>query len=47
MAVTPYPIQCKRDGKWSTVQTDDLLPGDIVSVGMSQLVDLHRSLKSF
>lgn len=34
MSVEPYPIQCLRDGKWSTVQTDQLLPGDVVSVGM-------------
>lgn len=33
MSVAPYPIQCKRDDKWSTVQTDELLPGDVVSVG--------------
>jgi cation-transporting ATPase 13A1 len=33
MSVAPYPIQCLRDSKWTTVQTDDLLPGDIVSIG--------------
>lgn len=33
MAVAPFPIQCKRDGQWATLQTDDLLPGDVVSVG--------------
>ncbi|EKM53145.1 uncharacterized protein PHACADRAFT_163440 [Phanerochaete carnosa HHB-10118-sp] len=32
MAVAPFPINCKRDGKWETIQTDELLPGDIVSV---------------
>ncbi|KAH9475933.1 Manganese-transporting ATPase 4 [Psilocybe cubensis] len=32
MSVAPYPIQCFRNGKWQTVQTDKLLPGDIVSV---------------
>ncbi|KAI0946865.1 hypothetical protein AcW1_010201 [Taiwanofungus camphoratus] len=36
MSVAPYPIQCKRDDKWSTVQTDELLPGDVVSVVRSQ-----------
>lgn len=35
MSITPYPIQCRRDGKWSVVQTDTLLPGDVVSIGMS------------
>lgn len=33
MAVAPFPIQCMRSGKWVTIQTDDLLPGDVVSVG--------------
>jgi cation-transporting ATPase 13A1 len=33
MSVAPYPIQCFRDNKWVTIQTDDLLPGDIVSIG--------------
>ncbi|ORX58242.1 cation-transporting ATPase [Hesseltinella vesiculosa] len=28
----PYPIYVKRDGKWIQLQTDELLPGDVVSV---------------
>lgn len=32
MSVAPYPLQCKRDGKWSFIQSDDLLPGDVVSI---------------
>ncbi|TFK24085.1 endoplasmic reticulum Ca-transporting P-type ATPase [Coprinopsis marcescibilis] len=32
MNVAPYPIQCYRDSKWVELQTDKLLPGDIVSV---------------
>ncbi|KZV79916.1 hypothetical protein EXIGLDRAFT_412713 [Exidia glandulosa HHB12029] len=32
MSVKPYPIQCLRDGKWTVVQTDELYPGDLVSV---------------
>ncbi|KAG6332982.1 hypothetical protein ID866_6110 [Astraeus odoratus] len=36
MSVTPYPIQCLRDSKWVTVQTDELLPGDVVSVARLQ-----------
>ncbi|PCH41918.1 endoplasmic reticulum Ca-transporting P-type ATPase [Wolfiporia cocos MD-104 SS10] len=36
MSVAPYAIQCLRDGKWVTVQTDDLLPGDVVSVARHQ-----------
>ena len=33
MSIEPYPIQCYRDGKWVKVQTDELLPGDVVSLG--------------
>ncbi|KZT06595.1 endoplasmic reticulum Ca-transporting P-type ATPase [Laetiporus sulphureus 93-53] len=32
MSVAPYPISCMRDDKWVTIQSDELLPGDIVSV---------------
>ena len=37
MAVAPFPIQCIRGGKWVTLQTDELLPGDVVSVGETVL----------
>ena len=33
MSIEPYPIQCYRDGKWVKVQTDELIPGDVVSLG--------------
>jgi manganese-transporting P-type ATPase len=33
MSIAPFPIQCKRDNKWEIVQTDELLPGDLVSIG--------------
>ena len=36
MSVVPYPIQCLHDGKWATIQTDKLLPGDVVSIGESR-----------
>ncbi|KAA1477020.1 endoplasmic reticulum Ca-transporting P-type ATPase [Dentipellis sp. KUC8613] len=32
MSVAPFPIQVLRDTKWQTIQSDELLPGDIVSV---------------
>ncbi|KAF8154679.1 endoplasmic reticulum Ca-transporting P-type ATPase [Crassisporium funariophilum] len=32
MSVVPYPIQCYRNSTWIKVQTDELLPGDVVSV---------------
>jgi len=38
MSVAPYPIQCYRDSKWFEIQTDKLLPGDIVAVGARGLI---------
>ena len=32
MSVAPYKIQCYRDRKWQTISTDELLPGDVVSL---------------
>lgn len=32
MSVVSYPIQCLRNNTWMILQTDQLLPGDIVSV---------------
>ena len=34
MSVAPFPIQVLRDSKWSVLQTDELLPGDVVSLGI-------------
>ncbi|KAH7929975.1 hypothetical protein BV22DRAFT_1191634 [Leucogyrophana mollusca] len=36
MSVAPYPIHCLRDNKWVTIQSDELLPGDVVSVARQQ-----------
>ncbi|KAI0056131.1 endoplasmic reticulum Ca-transporting P-type ATPase [Artomyces pyxidatus] len=32
MSVVPFPIQVLRDNKWSSVSSDELYPGDVVSV---------------
>ncbi|RKO87775.1 E1-E2 ATPase-domain-containing protein, partial [Blyttiomyces helicus] len=32
MSIKPYPINVYRLEKWSIIQTDELLPGDIVSI---------------
>ena len=45
MAVAPFPIQCVRGGKWVTIQTDELLPGDVVSVG--KIVLPYRSRQPY
>ena len=34
MSVAPFPIQVLRDSKWSVLQSDELLPGDVVSLGI-------------
>ncbi|KAH0579125.1 hypothetical protein H2248_003278 [Termitomyces sp. 'cryptogamus'] len=36
MSVAPYPISVYRNGTWSTIQTDKLLPGDLVSIVRQQ-----------
>lgn len=36
MSVAPYSIQCLRDSKWSLIQTDELVPGDLVSIVRQQ-----------
>ncbi|KAG0664685.1 putative cation-transporting ATPase 1 [Monosporozyma unispora] len=32
MGIKPYPINVLRDGKWVTLQTNELLPMDVVSI---------------
>jgi cation-transporting ATPase 13A1 len=32
MSIQPYPINVYRDRKWQEVQTDALVPGDLVSI---------------
>ena len=34
MSVAPFPIQVLRDSKWFVLQSDELLPGDVVSLGI-------------
>lgn len=36
MAVTPYPVYVCRNNVWSQIQSDDLLPGDVISVARQQ-----------
>lgn len=36
MSIKPYPIYVHRAGKWTEIQSDQLLPGDLVSVGRTK-----------
>ncbi|KAK6349423.1 hypothetical protein TWF696_005707 [Orbilia brochopaga] len=36
MSIKPYPIFAHRLGQWVEVQSDELLPGDLVSVGRTK-----------
>lgn len=33
MTQKPYPVYVRRNKKWITVQSDELLPGDLCSIG--------------
>lgn len=36
MAVAPYPVFVRRNNVWSQIRSDDLLPGDVISVARQQ-----------
>ena len=36
MSIKPYPIQVHRCGRWQEILSDQLLPGDLVSVGRTK-----------
>lgn len=33
MSIKPYAIMTRRENEWIAIQTDELLPGDLVSIG--------------
>ncbi|KAI0281854.1 hypothetical protein BGY98DRAFT_957834 [Russula aff. rugulosa BPL654] len=35
MSIAPFPIPVLRDSKWSVLQSDELLPGDVISLARS------------
>lgn len=37
MSIKPYAIMTRRENTWIEIQTDELLPGDLVSIGMSSV----------
>ncbi|XP_065830275.1 endoplasmic reticulum transmembrane helix translocase-like isoform X2 [Oscarella lobularis] len=40
MGLKPYTIQVYREKKWKSLQTDELLPGDLISIGRSKEGDV-------
>ena len=40
MSIKPYNINVYRSGSWSEIKSDDLLPGDVVSVGELPFISL-------
>ncbi|PFH48590.1 hypothetical protein AMATHDRAFT_76662 [Amanita thiersii Skay4041] len=36
MSIAPFPIKCYRDSRWVEIQTDKLLPWDVVSIVRQQ-----------
>ncbi|KAF8686464.1 Endoplasmic reticulum ca-transporting p-type atpase [Rhizoctonia solani] len=42
MSIDPYPIYCYRDGKWNIVQSDTLLPGDVISISRGSAGSEHK-----
>ncbi|KAI0644110.1 endoplasmic reticulum Ca-transporting P-type ATPase [Trametes meyenii] len=36
MSIAPYPVHVLRNGKWARIQSDELLPGDVVSIARQQ-----------
>ena len=44
MSIKPYGIMVRREKTWIEVQTDELLPGDLVSIGESLLCRIAPDL---
>ena len=38
MSIKPYAILTRRENAWIEIQTDELLPGDLVSIGKSPFI---------
>ncbi|KAI0746432.1 endoplasmic reticulum Ca-transporting P-type ATPase [Daedaleopsis nitida] len=36
MSITPYPVYVNRNGIWKQIQSDHLLPGDVISISRQQ-----------
>lgn len=42
MSIKPYGVNALRRGVWTEVQSDELLPGDLVSIGKLYLLDAEQ-----
>jgi magnesium-transporting ATPase (P-type) len=46
MSVAPFPIQVLRNSKWAVLQSDELLPGDVVSLGICAIFAIRSLTRS-
>lgn len=42
MSITPYNVQTFRDGKWVSVISSELVPGDLVSIRKPIILSLRK-----
>lgn len=42
MSITPYNVQTFRDGKWVSVISSELVPGDLVSIRKPTIPSLRK-----
>ena len=42
----PHPLCCYRDGKWMTVRSDLIVPGDLISISTHRVPDKQGLLTS-
>ncbi|KAH8105704.1 E1-E2 ATPase-domain-containing protein [Phellopilus nigrolimitatus] len=46
MSIEPYPIHRFRDGSWTVIQSDELLPGDVVSAARRQSLNEGTTVRA-
>jgi hypothetical protein len=46
MSVAPFPIPVLRDSEWFVFQSDELLPGDVISLGTCLVFAVRSSTPS-
>jgi hypothetical protein len=46
MSIAPFPIPVLRDSMWSVLQSDELLPGDVISLGTCFVFIMRFTMRS-